>query len=125
MLLALAAAAEHPNEHPLARAVVDAARTRGLVIEDMRDLTTAPGIGVTATIEGHAVAVRALARLFDEIDDTLSARATEAAAGLEENGPIVVLVLRDCVPVGVLDITDRLRPDALAAVAFPDRAGMR
>ena len=56
-LLALAAAAEHPSEHPLARAVVDAARTRGLTSPPRDDFTSAPGIGVTATVDGHPVAV--------------------------------------------------------------------
>ncbi|MFH9663208.1 heavy metal translocating P-type ATPase [Streptomyces sp. NPDC017248] len=116
-LLALAAAAEHPSEHPLARAVVDAARTRGVAIAGMRDFTSSPGIGVTATVDGHTVAVGAPARLLDGHDDLVAARAAEVAAGLEDGGRTAVLVLRDSVPVGVLDIADRLRPDAAATVA--------
>ncbi|MBK3623287.1 heavy metal translocating P-type ATPase [Streptomyces sp. MBT49] len=116
-LLALAAAAEHPSEHPLARAVVDAARTRGLAVADMRDFTSTPGVGVTATVDGHTVAVGAPARLLDGNDDTGSARAAEVAAELEDGGRTAVLVLRDGVPVGVLGIADRLRPDAAATVA--------
>ncbi|MBD0743996.1 heavy metal translocating P-type ATPase [Streptomyces sp. CBMA152] len=113
-LLALAAAAEHPSEHPLARAVVDAARTRGLTIADIRDFTSAPGIGVTATVGGRTVAVGAPARLLDSNDDI---GAAEVAADLEDGGRTAVLVLRDGVPVGVLGIADRLRPDAAATVA--------
>ncbi|MEU0132263.1 heavy metal translocating P-type ATPase [Streptomyces sp. NPDC006289] len=116
-LLALAAAAEHPSEHPLARAVVDAAGTRGLAIADMRDFTSTPGVGVTATVDGHTVAVGAPARLLDGNDDTGSARAAETAAGLEDGGRTAVLVLRDSVPVGVLGVADRPRPDATATVA--------
>ncbi|MEV7679972.1 heavy metal translocating P-type ATPase [Streptomyces sp. NPDC088341] len=116
-LLALAAAVEHPSEHPLARAVVDAARTRGLAIAGMRDFTSAPGVGVTATVDGHTVAVGAPARLLDDNDDTLSARAAEVVADLEDGGRTAVVVLRDGVPVGVLGIADRLRPDAAATVA--------
>ncbi|WP_405984063.1 heavy metal translocating P-type ATPase [Streptomyces sp. NBC_00872] len=116
-LLALAAAVEHPSEHPLARAVVDAARTRGLAIAGMRDFTSTPGVGVTATVDGHTVAVGAPARLLDDNDDTLSARAAEVAADLEDGGRTAVVVLRDGVPVGVLGIADRLRPDAAATVA--------
>ncbi|MFD5898579.1 heavy metal translocating P-type ATPase [Streptomyces sp. NPDC060366] len=116
-LLALAAAAEHPSEHPLARAVVDAARTRGLTIADMRDFTSTPGVGVTAVVDGHTVAVGAPARLIDGNDDTASVRAAEVAAELEDGGRTAVLVLRDGAPVGVLGIADRLRPDAAATVA--------
>ncbi|MFF5306085.1 heavy metal translocating P-type ATPase [Streptomyces sp. NPDC013161] len=116
-LLALAAAAEHPSEHPLARAVVDAAHTRGLRIAGMRAFTSTPGVGVRATVDGHTIAVGAPARLLYGDDDTDTVRAAEFAADLEDGGRTAVLVLRDSVPVGVLGIADRLRPDAAATVA--------
>ncbi|WP_329293519.1 heavy metal translocating P-type ATPase [Streptomyces sp. NBC_01455] len=115
-LLTLAAGAEHPSEHPLARAVVEAARTRGLVIPAMRDFTSVPGSGVAATIDGHAIAVGAPARLLEGTD----AAAVEAAAiaeSMECEGRTAVLVQRDGVAVGVLGIADRLRPAAAATVA--------
>lgn len=52
-LLALAAAAEHPSEHPLGRAVVRAARERGLRIADARAFVAVPGRGVTAVVGGE------------------------------------------------------------------------
>ncbi|GAA2275791.1 MULTISPECIES: heavy metal translocating P-type ATPase [Kitasatospora] len=116
-LLALAAAAEHPSEHPLARAVVDAARTRGLALTTAEDFTSTPGIGVTATVDGRAVAVGAPARLLNDADDAMSAWATTVAGDLEDDGGTAVLVEADGVPVGVLGIADRLRPDAAATVA--------
>ncbi|MEV8104285.1 MULTISPECIES: heavy metal translocating P-type ATPase [unclassified Streptomyces] len=116
-LLALAAAAEHPSEHPLARAVVDAARTRGLANADMRDFTSAPGVGVSATVDGRTVVVGAPVRLLDGDDGTDAAPAATVAADLEDGGRTAVLLLRDDVPVGVLGIADRLRPDATATVA--------
>ncbi|MFF9049054.1 heavy metal translocating P-type ATPase [Streptomyces parvulus] len=115
-LLALAAAAEHPSEHALARAVVDAARTRHLAIAGMRDFTSTPGIGVTATVDGHKIQVGAPARLLAGTDDTEAACTAEVAADLEDGGRTAVLVLRDSVPVGMLGIADRLRPDAAATV---------
>ncbi|MFG2907210.1 heavy metal translocating P-type ATPase [Kitasatospora sp. NPDC048286] len=111
-LLALAAAAEHPSEHPLARAVVDAARTRGLALASAEDFASAPGIGVTATVAGRAVAVGAPARLGNSADDAVSALVAE----LEDGGRTAVLVEADGVPVGVLGLADRLRPDAAATV---------
>jgi heavy metal translocating P-type ATPase len=116
-LLALAAAAEHPSEHPLARAVVDAARSRGLVLAVAQDFSSAPGIGVSATVEGRAVAVGAPVRLLKEATDAVSARAATVAGELEDDGRTAVLVEADGVPVGVLGIADRLRPDAAATVA--------
>ncbi|MFJ7147581.1 heavy metal translocating P-type ATPase [Streptomyces sp. NPDC100445] len=116
-LLALAAAAEHPSEHPLARAVVDAARARGLAIADTRDFTSTPGVGATATVDGRTVTVGAPTRLLDGREDTGSTRAGKVAADLEEGGRTAVLVLRDSVPVGVLGVADRLRADAAVTVA--------
>ncbi|RAG85651.1 heavy metal translocating P-type ATPase [Streptacidiphilus pinicola] len=116
-LLALAAAAEHPSEHPLARAIVDAARARGLRLAVAEDFTSAPGVGVTATVHGAVVAVGAPARLLDGATDAASADARELTATLEDDGSTAVLVRRAGVPVGVLGIADRLRVDAAATVA--------
>ncbi|RPE27064.1 heavy metal-(Cd/Co/Hg/Pb/Zn)-translocating P-type ATPase [Streptomyces sp. Ag109_O5-1] len=113
-LLALAASAEHPSEHPLARAVVTAARKRGLLLTDAEDFTSAPGQGVTATVDGHTVTVGAPARLPAGADHQPH---RAVVAELEEAGRTAVVVLRDQAPVGVLGIADRLRPDAAATVA--------
>ncbi|MEU9734224.1 heavy metal translocating P-type ATPase [Streptomyces sp. NPDC048002] len=95
-LLALAASAEHPSEHPLARAVVAAARARGLRLAPAEDFTAHPGRGVTATVEGHEVSVGRA--------DT-------------DSGATVVAVTRDGEPVGTLALTDRLRAEAPATTA--------
>ncbi|WP_077799321.1 heavy metal translocating P-type ATPase [Streptomyces sp. JHA26] len=96
-LLALAAAAEHPSEHPLARAIVAAARARGLRIAPAEDFAATPGRGVTAVVEGRKVHV---------------GRA-EAPQGAETT----VQVTRDGTPLGTLALTDRLRADAAGATA--------
>ncbi|MFG2322913.1 heavy metal translocating P-type ATPase [Streptomyces sp. NPDC048568] len=113
-LLALAASAEHPSEHPLARAVVAAARERGLPLADARDFTAAPGQGVTALIGGRTITVGSPARLLDAVAHPSQ---LGVAAELEEAGRTAVVVLRDQEPVGVLGVADRLRPDAAATVA--------
>ncbi|MCL7428364.1 heavy metal translocating P-type ATPase [Streptomyces sp. YS415] len=95
-LLALAASAEHPSEHPLARAIVAAARTRGLALTPAEDFTALPGQGVTATVEGREVSV---------------GRATA------DSDATVVQVTRDGRPVGTLALTDRLRAEAPATTA--------
>ncbi|MEV5508192.1 heavy metal translocating P-type ATPase [Streptomyces orinoci] len=112
-LLTLASAAEHPSEHPLARAVVDAARTRGLAIPLVTDFASAPGIGVTATVEGKAVAVGSPARLLNGREEHPAAG---LAAELERAGRTAVLIEVNGAPAGVLGIADRLRDEAAAAV---------
>lgn len=112
-LLALAAAAEHPSEHPLARAVVEAARERRLPLPEALDFTSVPGRGVSSTIGGHTVQVGSPGRLLPAATGPEAA----AVAELEDAGQTAVLVLRDDTPVGVIGIADRLRPDAAATVA--------
>ncbi|MFI0240377.1 heavy metal translocating P-type ATPase [Streptomyces sp. NPDC016845] len=108
-LLALAAAAEHPSEHPLARAVVRAARERGLTLGEADGFSSVPGKGVTAVIDGRTVEVGSPARLAPAL--------TDAVESLEEAGRTVILVTRDGEPAGLLGIADRLRPEAAATVA--------
>lgn len=103
-LLALAAAAEHPSEHPLARAVVAAAGARGLRLAAAEDFAALPGRGVRARVEGRAVTV---GRPGEDHD---------ALAGVRAEGTTVV-VTRDGEAVGTLTLNDRPRPDAPGAVA--------
>ncbi|MEV5824427.1 heavy metal translocating P-type ATPase [Spirillospora sp. NPDC052242] len=113
-LLRLAAGAEHPSEHPLARAVTAAARARGLAVPDAAGFASAPGVGVTATVDGRAVAVGSPARL-------LGGERPADAVRLEDAGRTAVLVTVDGVPAGVLGVADRPRAGARAAVAALDR----
>ncbi|MEJ8672300.1 heavy metal translocating P-type ATPase [Streptomyces sp. MS1.AVA.1] len=119
-LLTLAAAAEHPSEHPLARAVVDAARERRLHLPDVRDFMSAPGVGVKAVAGGRTVEAGAPARLLDDAYDATDADDASPVAALAEelqqSGRTAVLVVVDGTPAGVLGIADRLRPDAAATV---------
>ncbi|MFF3936031.1 heavy metal translocating P-type ATPase [Streptomyces phaeofaciens] len=121
-LLALAAAAEHPSEHPLARAVVTAARARGLRIVPAEEFTAIPGRGVAAVVGGRRVTV-------GRTETAAAADGTRVPAGVRTpahpahgrdstpTGATTVLVGRDATPVGTLTLTDRLRPDAPAAAA--------
>ncbi|WP_432142682.1 heavy metal translocating P-type ATPase [Streptomyces sp. bgisy084] len=115
-LLTRAAAAEYAGEHPLARAIVAAARARGLVLPAAGEFTASPGTGVRATVDGTRIAVGAPARLLSA-GDPAAAEAGALVTELEEAGYTAVLVLCDGVPAGVLGLGDRLRPDAAATVA--------
>lgn len=107
-LLALAAAAEYPSEHPLARAVVAAAGARGLRPAAAEDFVATPGRGVRATVEGHAVTVGRAGEHGGDGD--------EAAVDAAVAPGTTVLVERDGAAVGTLTLADRLRHDAPAAV---------
>ena len=109
-LLALAAAAENPSEHPLARAVVNAARQRGLVLPPAEAFIAQPGIGVTARVGGQAVAVRRAAE-------------TDAAGALPEATLASVEV--DGRPAGLIAFSDPVKPSSQAAMAELRRLGLR
>ncbi|MGW4633820.1 heavy metal translocating P-type ATPase [Nocardia sp. NPDC004415] len=110
-VLRLAAAAEHPSEHPLASAIVRAARDRGLRLPPTEDFAARPGRGVTALVEGTTVQVSSPATL------TGTDPAHGAVAELERSGHTAVVVSREDTPIAVLGITDQLRPEAAATVA--------
>ena len=124
-LLALAAAAERPSEHPIARAVVAAAREEGVEPAEARDFSSVPGEGVRAVVGGDRVAVGSPARLLGRADggpgavtaDDAHERAREEAEALEAQGRTSVVVFRGDRPAGVLGLADRMREGAAAAVA--------
>jgi heavy metal translocating P-type ATPase len=116
-VLALAAAAEHPSEHPLARAVVDEARARGVTVPACSGFRSEPGRGVRARVGSAEVVVGTPALLKGADQGAHDSAARAAVARLEDAGRTAVVVLVDGAPVGVLALHDRLRPGAADAVA--------
>ena len=127
-LLTLAAAAERPSEHPLARAVVDAANERGLDLPDARDFTSAPGVGVTAVVDGTPAGLLGIA-------DRLRPDAAATVASLARlTGSAPVLLTGDnpraaahlAAEAGIDDVRAGLLPqDKLDAVREMERAGRK
>jgi heavy metal translocating P-type ATPase len=115
-LLALAAAAEHPSEHPVARAVVAAARERALPVEHCDDFASAPGRGVSATVTGHTVQVGSPALLPQHDAQRTEDEVRATLERLENAGHTVVVVLVDGSVAGVLALADRLRDEAAPTV---------
>jgi Cu+-exporting ATPase len=111
-LLALAASAESGSEHPVGRAVVEAARERGLPLAPATDFAAHPGRGVCATVGGRSVRVGRPAWLAGAASPALAAALAAAAA----EGHTVMVVAVDDAPAGLLAVADREKPDAAAAV---------
>ena len=109
-LLRLAASAEASSEHPLAAAVVDAAKERGLALVDATDFQAVPGHGLEARVDGRKVLVGNAKLMRDRgIEfDGLGSRATE----LEGAGRTVVRVAIDDKAAGLIAIADAVRPTA-------------
>jgi Cu+-exporting ATPase len=118
-LLRIAAAAEEQSNHPLAHAVVDAARARGLAWQPAEDAQILPGRGMTAKVEGRDCLLGNNA-LFHEFAIPLP-----AAAPAPEPGVTRLWMAFDGALAGYFDARDSLRPDAAKAIAALRLSGLR
>lgn len=127
-LLRLAAGADRFSEHPLAAAVVRAARERGLALTVPERFAAIAGRGVTATVDGQHVLVGNLA-LMQEHAVAPAPNILAQVAGLEAQGKTVLLVAagREGGPavVGLLALADVLREEVPAALAELRDLGIR
>ncbi len=107
-ILRLAATAEKYSEHPLGQAVREAARSRGLALEEPQEFSAQPGQGVRALVAGHVV----------EVGNESLARAPLAAFDDEGGGAgeTRMVVLVDGQLRGILTARDTLRPEVPEAL---------
>ncbi|OBG89640.1 cadmium-translocating P-type ATPase [Mycobacterium sp. E802] len=107
-VLAIAAAAEQFSEHPIGRAIVAEAVSRGITVPEATGFTARPGRGVAATVAGQRVEVLSPA--------AYRGPALAAVDEIETAGATAVVVTVDGAAIGVLGLHDRPRPEAAAAV---------
>jgi P-type Cu+ transporter len=118
-LLQMAAAAEERSNHPLAHAVIDAAKAHGLKWQPAEDAQVLPGRGLTARVQGHDCVLGNEA-LFSEYGIALPG---DVAA--PEPGVTRLWMALDGAIAGYFDARDALRPDAADAIAELRRDGLR
>ncbi len=121
-LLQIAASAEHGSEHPIAKAIVQAAQERGLELDAVEGFENVAGHGVRATLDGQRVLVGNRKLLGDEGIDT--APAEETMYGLEEGGKTAVLVALGDELLGVIAEADTRKPTAAEAVSQLQTRGL-
>jgi P-type Cu2+ transporter len=123
-LLALAAAVEADSEHPLARAIVAAARERDVAVPKAREFRSMTGRGVEADVDGSAVAVGGPA-LLRERDAAIPAQLDEQVTAGRSRGAAVLAVMRDGEVLGALALEDQVRDASREAVDRLHRLGVR
>lgn len=109
-VLSAAAAVERHSEHPLARAVLQAAAERNLAIPESTDFEALSGRGARASVNGATVLL-GNERLANEIG-ALKPEVTTLLSRFAESGKTVVLVIRGRETIGVIAIADQTRPNA-------------
>ncbi len=122
-ILALVAAVEAQSEHPVAQAIVTAAKARGLALLQASEFTAVPGFGAAALVDGRRVAVgadRYMARLGLDV-----AVFAQMAAALADQGRTPLFAAVDGRLVAALAVADPVKPGTPAALAALRALGLR
>ena len=121
--LRLAAAVERDSEHPIARAIAESARERGLDVPPARDFEYTPGVGVAATVAGRELRAGgpALLRSLDREPPAELRAAAEAAAAA---GRAAIYLADGDAVLAVFAVADRVRPESAEAVERLHRRGI-
>ena len=122
-LLALAAGLERSSEHPLAAAIVDAAKARGLALAEVRDFRAETGKGVIGRITETAVAL-GNRQLLQQLDIDPAPLADRAEA-LRADGATVMFVVLDGALAGLIAVADPIKPSTPGALAALRAEGLR
>ncbi|MDT7884823.1 MAG: heavy metal translocating P-type ATPase [Thermoflexus sp.] len=121
-VLGLAAAVEARSEHPIARAILEEARARGLSLPEIREVEARPGLGVIGRRNGDRIWVGS-PRLFQQEGIALPPEVHAHLKAAEQAGRTALLVY-DGRWRGVIEVADRVRPEAAEAVRALRRLGV-
>ena len=114
-LLRLAGALEAASEHPIARAIAEAATSRHGTLPPVEGFANLEGLGVQGVVEGRAVLV-GRSRLLADWSQPLPAELEQAKAVAEAAGATAVAVAWDGAARGVLTVSDTVKPTSAAAI---------
>ena len=114
-LLAYAAAAEQHQRHPIARAIMAAAQSLGIVVPSIDEATFKVGLGLIVQVGVHTIHVGS-ARFLTESDIVLPSDLIELQTISQQQGKLCVWVARDGLVIGVLILKAPLRPEARAII---------
>ncbi len=124
-LLALAAAVESDSEHPVARAIVRAARERNLTLPAATGSTSLTGRGVRASVDGRTVHVGgpALLRELGAVEPSALARSTRA--WMDRGAAVLHVIDDDGRVLGAVSLEDAVRAESRQAVAALQNRGVK
>ncbi|HEY8772916.1 MAG TPA: heavy metal translocating P-type ATPase [Candidatus Limnocylindria bacterium] len=123
-VLGLASAVEADSEHPLARAVMTAAASRGVDVPRGSRFEALAGRGARASIDGSVGQVGG-PRLLADLQLAVPAELQGAVGHSEAAGQTVLFVVRDGEVIGALSVEDEIRPESVEAVKRLHALGLR
>jgi P-type Cu+ transporter len=122
-LLRLAASVERGSEHPLAQAILNAAKARNLALSDAGDFASPSGKGASGMVDGKAVAL-GNAMLMRELNIGTQ-NLDNAAEAARQNGATAIYVAVGRAAAGVIAIADPIKPSAQAMLQALRKDGLR
>ncbi|MBN2123456.1 MAG: copper-translocating P-type ATPase [Deltaproteobacteria bacterium] len=122
-LIRIAASVERGSEHPLGRAVVRHAESRGIALEEPREFKAFRGLGVQARVGGREVLVGRPGGFEGEGVDLESG--SEQILALQAQGKTVMVVTVDKKPAGLIAVADTLKADSIEALEDLHGEGLR
>ncbi|SFJ58593.1 Cu+-exporting ATPase [Amycolatopsis regifaucium] len=123
-VLRLAAAVEHASEHPIARAIVEAAQERLGDLPPVERFRNVEGLGVLGEVEGKTV-LAGRTSLLEQHGITLGEEFSQAKTAAEERGATAVVVAWDGEARGVVVVADTVKPTSKQAVKELRALGLR
>jgi P-type Cu+ transporter len=122
-LLSLAASVERASEHPLAAAIVAAAREQGLIFAEVAAFESVTGKGVSGHVDGKEVSIGNAAPAYDA--SVTADRLEERADQLRRQGATVMYVAVNARLAGILAVADPIKASTPAALERLRAAGVR
>ncbi len=122
-LLALAARAEAGSEHPVARAILDTARTRGLNVHFKGQMQAHRGLGIESQGSGERIVIGSR-RFLERLGLSLPDNVGNAEAAIACAGKTPLFISADDEVIGLISIEDRIRPESPRIVEELRRMGI-
>ena len=121
-LLGCALSLESKSEHPLAFAIVNEAKSRGLMAKAVSNFKVLPGHGLSATVDGQAI--QGGSQKFMEEQYSLSPKLSAKAKDLASQGKTPLFFAQNGQLLGVIAVADSLKEDSKEAVRQMQKMGL-
>ena len=131
-ILQITASVEKLSEHPLAESIVSKASERNLILDSAQDFTALEGVGVKATVNGKQIYIHKPVKGTNvdiangsENDSTNNQVGGVQVKTLQEQGKTVIIVEVENKAIGLVALSDTLKPEAIEAIAKLHKRGIK